>query len=289
MISTLSLRDFFPWVWGFCGDLAPLVLAVAPAEGLATELEPLCISVCEALLALETAWLWVSPTGCALWALPTEKVFWTPSVVSGGSAEFSSAVLGLWVLPTGVEVIVWAPSLEVPWWASSTLEFSRLLSLLPKSSSLCCRDAFSKRSLLMTFLNLAFSSPRVRLRLIKSAWLMATVRAYDMCCSGVEAWAGSVLVVAGVCSTCFRASTSEQFLSAWIWRAAFSVTNLGQSLLEAECEPLQFRHLGLSELGHASLLWPGVAHVWHTSSLALQILELWPNFWHLKHRRGVAT
>ena len=199
------------------------------------------------------------------------------------------AVLGLWLLPTGVGVIVWAPFLEVPWWASSTLDFSRLLSLFLKLSSLCCRDALSWRSLSMTSLNLAFSSLRVRLRLIKSAWLMAMVHAYEMCCSGVEAWSGSALVVAGVCSTCFRASTSEQLLSAWIWRAAFSVTNLGQSLLEAECEPLQFRHVGLSELGHVSLLWPGLAHVWHTSSLALQILELLPNFWHLKHRRGVAT
>ena len=136
------------------------LLAVASAEGLATELEPLCISVCEALVALETAWLWVSPTGFALWALPTEVVFWTPPVVLGGSAEFWTAVLGLWVLPTGVEVIVWAPSLEAPWWASSTLDFSRLLSLFPKPSSLCCRDALSWRSLLMTSLNLAFSSLR---------------------------------------------------------------------------------------------------------------------------------
>ena len=122
----------------------------------------------------------------------------------------------------------------------------------------------------MTSLNLALSSLRVRLWLMSSAWLMATERAYEICWSGVEAWSGSVLVVADVCSTCFHASTSEQLLSAWIWRAAFSVANLGQCLLEGGCEPLQFRHLGLSEFGHVSLLWPGVAHVWHTSSLALQ-------------------
>ena len=112
----------------------------------------------------------------------------------------------------------------------------------------------------MISLKLAFSSLRARLRLMSSAWLMATEHACEKCWSGVEAWSGSVLVVADVCSTCFCASTSEQLLSAWIWRAAFSVANLGQSLLEAECEPLQFRHLGLSEFGHVSLLWPGVAH-----------------------------
>ena len=247
VISTLSLNDFFRWNWDFCCDLTPLLLVVASAEGLARELESLCVSVCEALLALETGRLWVSPTGFALWALPTEVVLWTPPVLSGGNAEMWPTVLGLWVLPTGVGVIVWAPSLGVPWWALSTLDFSRLLSLFPKPSNLCCRDALSWLSLLMTSLNLAFSSLRVRLRLIKSAWLMATERAYETCCSGVEAWSGSMLVVVDVCSTCFRASTSEQLLSAWIWRAAFSVTNLGQSLLEAVCEPLQFRHLGLSE------------------------------------------
>ena len=201
-----DLYPFFerllPLVWGFCGNLAPPILPVTSADGLATELEPLCISVCEALLAFKRGCLLVSPTGFSLWALPTEVVLWTPSVVSGGSAEFWPAVLGLWILPTGVGVIVWAPSLEVPWWASSILNFSWLLSLFPKPSSLCCRDALSWRSLLMTSPNLAFSSLTVRLRLIKSAWLMATVCAYEMCCSGVEAWSGSVLVVAGVCCTC---------------------------------------------------------------------------------------
>ena len=150
-------------------------------------------------------------------------------------------------------------------------------------------DVLSLRSVLMISRNLAFSSLRARLRFRRSAWLMATVRAYEFRCSGVEAESGSLLVVADVCSTFFLASKSEQWLSAWIWRAAFSATNLGQSLSEAVCDPLQFRHLGLSEFGQVSLLWPGVAQVWHTSSLALQTLVLWPNFWHLKHRRGDGT
>ena len=123
--------------WGRClignvgrGDLYPFFTRLLWGF-LARELGPLCVSVCEALLALETGRLWASPTGVAVWALPTKVVLWTPPVVSGGSAELWPAALGLWVLPTEDQVVVWTPSLGVSRWAPSKLDFSRLLSRIP--------------------------------------------------------------------------------------------------------------------------------------------------------------
>ena len=123
--------------------------------------------------------------------------------------------------------------------------------------------------------NLAFSSLKARLRLTKSAWLLAKTWAYEFTAISAEV----------VCPACSLAAGSVQRLSTWISRALFSVRNAGHFLLVAGCAPSQFGHLGDSLFGQSSCLC-APEHKGQTSSVARQVRAPWPNCWHLKKRLG---
>ena len=263
VISILSLNDFFRWNWGLCGDLALLLLTVASAEGLARELEPLWVSVCEAPLALETGWPWVTPTG-HVWASPTWVGLWA-----------SPTGMVLWALPTGV--VFSTPTKGVSGWAPPTLDCSNACSLCSYPSNLCCSEVLAWRSVMMTSFNLPFSSLRARLWLTRSALLWARTWANELAagsvvvCPACSVAAGTSVVV---CPACSLAAGSVQWVSAWIWRALFSVIYAGHSLLVAECELSQFGHFNESLFGQLSCLWLVPEHNVQTSVVARQVLEL---------------
>ena len=121
---------------------------------------------------------------------------------------------------------------------------------------------------MITSRNLAFSSLRARLRLTRSAWLLAKTWAYEFTATSAV----------GVCPACSRAAGSVQRLSTWISRALFSVRNAGHSLLVAGCAPSQFGHLGDSLFGQSSCLWVP-EHKGQISSVARQVRAPWPNCW----------
>ena len=123
--------------------------------------------------------------------------------------------------------------------------------------------------------NLAFSSLSARLRLTRSAWLLAKIWAYEVTATSAEA----------VCPACSRAAGSVQRLSTWISRAFLSVRNAGHYLLVAGCAPSQFGHLGDSLFGQSSCLWVP-EHKGQISSVARQVRAPWPNCWHLKQGLG---
>ena len=65
----------------------------------------------------------------------------------------------------------------------------------------------------------------------------------------------------------------------WIF---FSSIHFGHSLLKAVCPPLQLGHFASLLQSPLFPVWPHLAQV----SVPLHALLPWPNFWHLKQRRG---
>ena len=128
----------------------------------------------------------------------------------------------------------------------------------------------------MTPFNLAFLSLRPKFWLTGSAWLWARSRDYEFAASSAVA----------VFPACSLAAGIMQRVSAWIWRAFFSVIKAGQSLLVAVYVPLQFRHFRESSFGQLSCLWPVREHNAQTSAVAWQVHAPWPNCWHLKQCLG---
>ena len=152
----------------------------------------------------------------------------------------------------------WTRTKGVSGWAPPTIGCSNVFSLSSYPSSLCFREALSWRSVVITFLNLAFSSLMARLRLTRSARLLAKTWAYEFAACSAEAVCPACSLAAGsVQRVCFDFESSSLSNECWAFFAGGRMCSVTVWVFNTPCldnHPVCDQFLNTTDI---HFQWPG--------------------------------